>query len=363
MSSAETVTVVSLSTACWGAEESLLLLAGAAPVPVRVAAPAGELLDRARAAGHATVAVEDPALLRLRDVGGGVGPAGLPSAVRSAAAAAARQPLWGDGPVVSFSQWLHLPLALAGRRRRSPVAVDLHDGPFRRGGAAVQAAAAWTAAAAVATSTTALRHVRSWPRGRTTVVPRPVRLPVGVRREPAAGGPLRLVVVGRLDPEKRLDVALDAHARLRALGVEAELDVVGAAHRGGEVAPGPQERWPHARFTGRLPHADALQLVAAADVLLSTAPGEAFGRTVAEAALLGVPAVVAGGGPAELVEHGRTGFVVPPGDPEALASALAALAGDRGRLAAVGAQARAHVARVCDPDVVARRWLRAVGAT
>ncbi len=50
---------------------------------------------------------------------------------------------------------------------------------------------------------------------------------------------------------------------------------------------------------------------------------EPFGLVVADA-MMRSTAVVASesGGPAEIVRHGQTGFLVPPGDPDALAEAL-----------------------------------------
>lgn len=61
-----------------------------------------------------------------------------------------------------------------------------------------------------------------------------------------------------------------------------------------------------------------------ADVVVhaSTEP-EAFGRVVIEAQAMGRPVIAADlGGPAETVEEGSTGWLVPPGDPAALAAAL-----------------------------------------
>jgi UDP-glucose:tetrahydrobiopterin glucosyltransferase len=53
---------------------------------------------------------------------------------------------------------------------------------------------------------------------------------------------------------------------------------------------------------------------------------EAFGNIVIEALACGVPVVAYDrGGPAEIVAHGRTGFVIPPDDPLAMAEAVARL--------------------------------------
>src|SRR5690242_14586573 len=84
----------------------------------------------------------------------------------------------------------------------------------------------------------------------------------------------------------------------------------------------------------------------AADVVVhaSTQP-EAFGRVVVEAQALGRPVIAADlGGPAETVEHGVTGWRVPPGDPVILAEAIEAVLSLPGKtLELVGAQARSAV--------------------
>jgi glycosyltransferase involved in cell wall biosynthesis len=61
-----------------------------------------------------------------------------------------------------------------------------------------------------------------------------------------------------------------------------------------------------------------------------------------EALAAGIPVVAANhGGLPEIVEHGRTGLLVPPGDPHALAKALRELADDPERRARMGAAAAA----------------------
>ncbi|MCW8084493.1 glycosyltransferase family 4 protein [Sabulicella glaciei] len=86
--------------------------------------------------------------------------------------------------------------------------------------------------------------------------------------------------------------------------------------------------------------------LAAADVVIhaSTEP-EAFGRTVIEAQAMARPVIAADlGGPRETVRHGATGWLVPPGDPAALAQAVReVLALPPAARAAIGAAARAGV--------------------
>jgi glycosyltransferase involved in cell wall biosynthesis len=85
-----------------------------------------------------------------------------------------------------------------------------------------------------------------------------------------------------------------------------------------------------------------------ADVVVhaSTQP-EAFGRVVIEAQAMGRPVIASDlGGPVETVEHGVTGWRVPPGDPGALAAAIeAVLALPVEQRKALGCRARAAVLR------------------
>ncbi len=69
-----------------------------------------------------------------------------------------------------------------------------------------------------------------------------------------------------------------------------------------------------------------------ADVVVhaSTEP-EGFGRVVAEAMAMGRPVIATDiGAPPEIIEEGRTGWLVPPGDAKALAIAIERELFDRG---------------------------------
>ena len=77
------------------------------------------------------------------------------------------------------------------------------------------------------------------------------------------------------------------------------------------------------RFLGF--RSDIVPLMAACDLVAhtSTSP-EPFGRVIVEAMLCGRPVVAAeAGGAVELVENGKTGWLIPPGDPQKLAEAIA----------------------------------------
>jgi glycosyltransferase involved in cell wall biosynthesis len=158
-----------------------------------------------------------------------------------------------------------------------------------------------------------------------------------------------LVVVGRLDPAKGFDLAVDVLARLRASHPTARLVVVGGpdpSHPGVDTALVRRARAAGVadvvHLLGSRP--DAVRLVAGADVLLVTSRAidrrgtgrEGFGLVAAEAVLVGTPVVgFADGATPEVV--GAAGLLVPPGDVGALAERARAVLDDpqlRDRLAA-----------------------------
>jgi glycosyltransferase involved in cell wall biosynthesis len=70
-------------------------------------------------------------------------------------------------------------------------------------------------------------------------------------------------------------------------------------------------------------HAALPEFFAASDVYVLPSVGEQFGLAIVEAMACGLPPVAVDGfGPAEIVEQGETGWLVPPDDERALAHAL-----------------------------------------
>lgn len=87
---------------------------------------------------------------------------------------------------------------------------------------------------------------------------------------------------------------------------------------------------------------DAAPLLAHSEVLVHPSHSEGFGLAVLEALALGRPVVATRcGGPEEIVEPGRTGLLVPPGEPEALATAISAVLAAELKLDPEAAKARA----------------------
>jgi hypothetical protein len=161
---------------------------------------------------------------------------------------------------------------------------------------------------------------------------------------------VRAVVVGRLSPRKAPHVALEAVALLRADGLDATLEVCGTP------VPGQEAYEEELRRRAARPDLNATvtfsgytspvwPALARADVLLAPSMAEAFGNAVVEAQLACRPVVATTiGGHFETVLPGRTGQLVPVGDPAAMAAAVRRLV-DEPHLAeqlALAAQERAQ---------------------
>jgi glycosyltransferase involved in cell wall biosynthesis len=86
---------------------------------------------------------------------------------------------------------------------------------------------------------------------------------------------------------------------------------------------------------------------------------EGISNTILEAMATGLPVLATRvGANAELVEAGRTGLVVPPGDPQALADGLIQLAADPGAAAAMGRAGRVRVEQRFSLDAMVAAYER-----
>ncbi|MDP3768724.1 MAG: glycosyltransferase, partial [Dehalococcoidia bacterium] len=202
-------------------------------------------------------------------------------------------------------------------------------------------------------------------RSRLRVIPRGVDLEE-FTRQPARDGapPWRLGLIGRLSPIKGHEVAIRSLARLRRQGVDARLCIAGDTD-------GQPLRASLDRLANELGVAEAIdwlglrqdvpQLLASMDAVLvpSTYP-ESFGRGVIEAQAVGRPVVASSlGGLTELIEDGRTGVLVRPGDPESLADGLARVLTDAALRRACVEEGRRRVEQVWSLDRMVDRTLAA----
>ncbi len=168
-----------------------------------------------------------------------------------------------------------------------------------------------------------------------------VAAPPGLR-EQLGGSETRPLVLtpARLDAQKGHDTLLEAIAEVpEALFVlagegpkRAELEA-----RTAEIGLGDR-----VRFLGR--REDVPALLAACDVFCLPSLYEGSSLAVLEAMAAGIPVVSSAiGGTEELIEDGRSGLLVAPGDPKALAAALRRLLGDADLRRELAAQARERV--------------------
>jgi glycosyltransferase involved in cell wall biosynthesis len=164
------------------------------------------------------------------------------------------------------------------------------------------------------------------------------------RRRPQ-GGALRLLAVGRLEPEKGFDLLVRAVRLLVRRGERVVLDLAGTGAEENRLKVLARELRVDdlVTFRGYVPNGNALSdLYRRADVFVLPSLTEAVPSVLFEAAAFGLPVVATrvGGVPAH-VRDGETGLLVEPGSVHALAGAVAALACDRGRRAEMGRRARA----------------------
>ena len=197
-----------------------------------------------------------------------------------------------------------------------------------------------SAASAASLREHGVQRVWLWGRGIDTGRFDPARRSQPLHDELAPGGELLVGYVGRLAPEKRVDLLWQVAAMP---GVR--LVIVG----GGPAAAALRRALPGAVFLGPRYGTELATIYASLDVFAHTGAWETFGQTLQEAAASGLPVVApAAGGPLDLVDHGVTGYLVPPGDAGALAGAVARLAHDP--------QARAAMGRAGRERTFSRSW-------
>lgn len=158
-------------------------------------------------------------------------------------------------------------------------------------------------------------------------------LPLGVVAGPSrprpAGPRRRFAFVGTLAPHKGAHVLLAAFSGLA--GEDLRLDLHGSAAAHPAYAAALREAAgadPRVRFAGPFPEGEQARVLEACDALvLPSVWWETTGMVLLEAIGAGRPVVASRiGGIPEVVEEGRTGLLVSPGDAGALRAALAALA-------------------------------------
>jgi glycosyltransferase involved in cell wall biosynthesis len=195
---------------------------------------------------------------------------------------------------------------------------------------ALQRAAYSCAHAVVANSRAAADRlvIERVPRRKVVVIPNGLDAARFVARTPRSRL-RRIVMVANLRAEKGHDVLFDAAVPVLRAFPDVHFDLVGA---------GPELERLRARASAvGIAHAvtfaghcdDVATRLAGADLFVLPSRSEAFPNAVLEAMAAGLPIVASGvGGILELIDDGRTGVLVPPGDAGALADGLCRMIGD-----------------------------------
>ena len=186
-----------------------------------------------------------------------------------------------------------------------------------------------------------IADVEVWGRGVDTARFHPSRRDEALRESLGVRHRFAFLLVTRLAAEKSVDVVLDAYRRASARlpPDSTRLLIAGAGPgRAALEAAAP----PGAVFLGFVERQTALPaLYASCDVFCYASTTETLGLVVLEAMSAGLPVVAApAGGVADHLRDGVNGIAYPANDAEAMAAAMAALANDSGRRAALAVGAR-----------------------
>jgi glycosyltransferase involved in cell wall biosynthesis len=152
-----------------------------------------------------------------------------------------------------------------------------------------------------------------------------------------------ILYVGHLSPRKGVGDLLDAAGKLAECGLEHELVIVGGAPDEGAAHAVAIDavQHPTVRYRGPLAPSDMPIAYRDADVLCLPSWWEAMPLSVLEGMASGLPVVATDVGDVRTaVEHGRSGLLVRPREPDELAAALASLLKDPALRRRMGANAR-----------------------
>jgi glycosyltransferase involved in cell wall biosynthesis len=154
----------------------------------------------------------------------------------------------------------------------------------------------------------------------------------------------KIVVVANLRPEKGHDVLIDAAREVLRRFPDAVFEIVGDGSQLEALVDRASSRGVLHAFTFLGHRDDVAQRLADGDIFVLPSRSEAFPNAVLEAMAAGLPIVTSGiGGMLELIDDGRTGLLVPPGDPSALADRIVRLMADADLASRLGRAARDEV--------------------
>ena len=153
-------------------------------------------------------------------------------------------------------------------------------------------------------------------------------------------GECGMLFVGRISKEKNLDVLIAATRRLAAEKIPLRPIFVGDGPYMSEM----RKQLPDAIFTGYLAGEDLASAYASADFFVFPSTTDTFGNVILEAQASGIPVIVSDiGGPRDLVDNGKDGFITKGHDSAELATAIKKLSTDRELRERMGSLSRHRV--------------------
>lgn len=163
-------------------------------------------------------------------------------------------------------------------------------------------------------------------------------------------------IVKKLEKKYGIDILITAFSDLlRRPNIDATLDIVGTGQEQDSLQKlsktlGCSER---VRFRGAIPNDEVPRFLNTLDIFVASSreDSESFGVAIVEASAMALPVVVSDvGGLPEVVEHNRTGLVVPREDPIALCNAMERLASDKDLGMRLGLAGRSKVEKEYEWD-------------
>ncbi|OLC05687.1 MAG: hypothetical protein AUH42_07035 [Gemmatimonadetes bacterium 13_1_40CM_70_11] len=163
--------------------------------------------------------------------------------------------------------------------------------------------------------------------------------------------PGRVLAAGRLSREKGYDYLLQAVAELLNRGVDVELELIGdGPERAALTALAQRLGITHkVTFRGWLMFNDVRDAMHRASVFVNPSREDALPTVIEEAMALGIPVVASRvQGAPELLDDGRCGMLVPPGDVRGLSDAIATLLATPALRLSYAERARRHAEQMLD---------------